>query len=79
MEDFGIHILWPLVCLMVICFFVAIWYILWSFSIFSPVLVLCTKNNLGEPLWLSGKVVKMRKLMKSRGPGFAPDPGQPFF
>jgi hypothetical protein len=36
------------------------------------------KNALvGEPLWLSGKVVKMRKYMESRGPGFAPHPGQP--
>jgi hypothetical protein len=34
----------------------------------------------GEPLWLSGKVVKMIKLMKSRGPGFAPHPlGNLFF
>jgi hypothetical protein len=41
--------------------------------------LLFTKNiNVsGEPLWLSGKVVKMRKLMKSRGPGFAPHPGIP--
>jgi hypothetical protein len=35
------------------------------------------KNREEEPLWLSGKVVKMRKLIKSRGPGFAPHPGQP--
>jgi hypothetical protein len=33
----------------------------------------------GEPLRLSGKVMKMRKLMKLRGPGFAPHPGQPLF
>jgi hypothetical protein len=31
----------------------------------------------GGPLWLSGKVVKNEKIMKSRGPGFAPHPGQP--
>jgi hypothetical protein len=33
----------------------------------------------GEPLWLSGKVVIMRKQMKSRGPGFAPHPRHPLF
>jgi hypothetical protein len=33
---------------------------------------------LGKPLWLSGKGVKLRKSMKSRGPGFTLHPGQPF-
>jgi hypothetical protein len=27
-------------------YFMAIWYILWSFGIFFPVLVCCTKKNL---------------------------------
>jgi hypothetical protein len=27
-------------------YFMAIWYILWSFGIFFPVLVFCTKKNL---------------------------------
>jgi hypothetical protein len=31
----------------------------------------------GEPLWLSGKVVKNEKINEMRGPGFAPHPGQP--
>jgi hypothetical protein len=33
----GIHILWHLI---------AIWYILWSFGIFSPFLVCCAEKNL---------------------------------
>jgi hypothetical protein len=33
--------------------------------------------KVGEPLWLSGKVVENEKKMKSRGPGFAPHPRQP--
>jgi hypothetical protein len=32
-------------------------------------------SNQGEPLWLSGKVVKIEKINEMRGPGFAPHPG----
>jgi hypothetical protein len=31
-------------------YFTAIWYILWLFGIFSPVLVYCTKKNLATLL-----------------------------
>jgi hypothetical protein len=31
-------------------YFIAIWYILWSFGIFSPFLVHCTKKNLATLL-----------------------------
>jgi hypothetical protein len=31
----------------------AIWYILWSFGIFLPVLVFCTKKNLAALLWIT--------------------------
>jgi hypothetical protein len=34
---------------------------------------------LGEPLWLSGKAVKNEKINGTRGPGFAPHPGNLFF
>jgi hypothetical protein len=33
-------------------YFMAIWYILWSFGIFSPVLVCCTKEHLATLFWL---------------------------
>jgi hypothetical protein len=32
--------------------FMTIWYILWSFGIFLPVLVICTKKNLATLVWI---------------------------
>jgi hypothetical protein len=31
-------------------YFMAIWYYMWSFGLFSPVLVCCTKKNLASLL-----------------------------
>jgi hypothetical protein len=47
------NILWPLGLLYgSLVYFVAIWYILWLFGIFSPVWVYCTKKNLATLLLL---------------------------
>jgi hypothetical protein len=40
-------------------YFVAIWYILWSFGTLSPILVSCTKKNLATlQRWLSRSIYK---------------------
>jgi hypothetical protein len=38
----------------------AIWYILWSFGIISPVLVCCTKKNLATPIGTEKNETKQR-------------------
>jgi hypothetical protein len=35
--------------------------------------------NIGEPLWLSGKVMEWQNKTKSKDPGFAPQPGEKMF
>jgi hypothetical protein len=47
MEDVGILPIWPFGLFYgYFVYFVAIWYILWLFDMFFPVLVCCTKKNL---------------------------------
>jgi hypothetical protein len=46
---------------------VAIWYIFWSFGLFFPVWVFCTKKNLASlvetEIWLEGRF----RIIKTRG------------
>jgi hypothetical protein len=80
MENVGIFYVYFVYFMAIGSNFMVIWYILWSFGIFFPVLVRCPKKNLAtlaptiryrlclRRLELMGRDIKSRRDCKDKGP-----------